>query len=272
MTQELPKVARPDFWLTTTSLLWLCTIVLGTFTHYRLCMKCSCVYGRQQHQVFLSVGHDATRTASTMTQTQRSWFPSSQENIWIVNQNWCICFNCHVLKYFNFVFYHQLIRSQWPCGLRRVSAAVRLLRFLSRAWIFVCCECRVLSGRGLCDELIARPEEFYRLWCVVVYDLKISRMVVGPQRQGGGGSEDINPSHNLTTDKWPRVINKFEKSCVEFWGFIDQFKKLCVGFWGFIDQFEKSCVEFWGLIEQFKKSCLEFWGLIDQFEKSCVEF
>jgi len=27
----------------------------------------------------------------------------------------------------------------------------------------------VLSGRGLCDELIARPEESYRLWCVVVY-------------------------------------------------------------------------------------------------------
>ena len=32
-------------------------------------------------------------------------------------------------------------------------------------------ECRVLSGRGLCDELITRPEEFYRLWCVVVCDL-----------------------------------------------------------------------------------------------------
>jgi hypothetical protein len=30
----------------------------------------------------------------------------------------------------------------------------------------------VLSGRGLCDELIIRPEEFYRLWCVVVCDLK----------------------------------------------------------------------------------------------------
>jgi len=29
--------------------------------------------------------------------------------------------------------------------------------------MFVCCECCVLSGRGLCDELIARPEEFYRL-------------------------------------------------------------------------------------------------------------
>ena len=24
-------------------------------------------------------------------------------------------------------------------------------------------ECRMLSGRGLCDELITRPEEFYRL-------------------------------------------------------------------------------------------------------------
>ena len=44
------------------------------------------------------------------------------------------------------------------------------------AWIFVCCECRVLSGRGICDELITRPEESYRLWCVVVCDLETSRM------------------------------------------------------------------------------------------------
>ena len=58
--------------------------------------------------------------------------------------------------------------------------AARLLRFWVRippgAWIFVCCECRVLSGRGLCDELITRPEESYRLCCVVVCDLEISRM------------------------------------------------------------------------------------------------
>jgi len=38
--------------------------------------------------------------------------------------------------------------------------------------MFVCCECFVLSGRGLCDELITRPEESYRLWCVVVCDLE----------------------------------------------------------------------------------------------------
>jgi len=34
----------------------------------------------------------------------------------------------------------------------------------------------VLSGRGLCDELITRPDESYRLWCVVVCDLGTSRM------------------------------------------------------------------------------------------------
>ena len=69
-------------------------------------------------------------------------------------------------------------RSQWPRGLRRRSAAVRLLRLWVRippgAWIFVCCECCVLSGRGLCDELITSPEESYRLWCVVVFDLETS--------------------------------------------------------------------------------------------------
>jgi len=36
----------------------------------------------------------------------------------------------------------------------------------------VCCKCCVLSGRGLCDELITRPEESYRLWCVDVCDLE----------------------------------------------------------------------------------------------------
>ena len=33
----------------------------------------------------------------------------------------------------------------------------------------------MLSGRGLCDELITCPEESYRLWCVVVCDLETSK-------------------------------------------------------------------------------------------------
>jgi hypothetical protein len=72
-----------------------------------------------------------------------------------------------------------LSRSQWPRGLRRRSSAARLLRFWFRippgAWMFVCCECCVLAGRSLCDGLITRPEESYRLWCVVVCDQKTSK-------------------------------------------------------------------------------------------------
>jgi hypothetical protein len=43
------------------------------------------------------------------------------------------------------------------------------------AWMFVCSECCVLSGRGLCDELITLPDETYRLRCVVVCDLEAWR-------------------------------------------------------------------------------------------------
>ena len=69
-------------------------------------------------------------------------------------------------------------RSQWRRGLRRRFSAARLLRLWVRippgAWMSVCCECCFLSGRGLCDEMIIRPEESYRLWCIVVCDTEIS--------------------------------------------------------------------------------------------------
>jgi hypothetical protein len=62
-------------------------------------------------------------------------------------------------------------------GLRRRAAAARMLRLWVRippgAWISICCDC-LLSGRGLCDELITRPEESYRVWCVVVCDIGTS--------------------------------------------------------------------------------------------------
>jgi hypothetical protein len=34
----------------------------------------------------------------------------------------------------------------------------------------------VFSGTGHCDRPIPRPEESYRLWCVIVCDLETSRM------------------------------------------------------------------------------------------------
>ena len=71
-------------------------------------------------------------------------------------------------------------RSEWPRGLRRGFVAARLLGLWFRippgSWKSVCSECRVLSGRGLCDELITRPEESYRLQCVVVCVLETSWM------------------------------------------------------------------------------------------------
>jgi len=80
-----------------------------------------------------------------------------------INLHICICTGC---------------RSHRQRGLRRKSAAARLLRLWVRfppaAWMSVCCLCctRMLSGRGLCDKLINRPEESHRLCCVVVCDLE----------------------------------------------------------------------------------------------------
>ena len=70
--------------------------------------------------------------------------------------------------------------SGWPCGLRRGSAATRMLglrvRIPLRTWMFVSCKCSALSGRGLCEELITHPEESYRLQYVVACDIETSRM------------------------------------------------------------------------------------------------
>jgi len=85
---------------------------------------------------------------------------------------------------------HFICRSQRPRGLRRRCVASRLLRLWVRippgVCMFVYCECCVLSGRGLCDELITRTEETYRIWCVVVCDLETSWMR-SPWPTGGGG-------------------------------------------------------------------------------------
>ena len=49
----------------------------------------------------------------------------------------------------------------------------------ARGGMFVCCECCVLSGRGLCDELITHPEKSCRLWCFIVCDLQTSCKIFG---------------------------------------------------------------------------------------------
>jgi hypothetical protein len=56
---------------------------------------------------------------------------------------------------------------------------------------------RVLSGRGLCEELITCPEESYRLWHVVVCDYETSWYEeaiarAGLQRQSNKQQTNLN--------------------------------------------------------------------------------
>ena len=60
----------------------------------------------------------------------------------------------------------------WVCG----RSPAGIVDWNPTGGMDVCCECCVLSGRGLCVELVTRPEESYRLCCVVVCDLETSRI------------------------------------------------------------------------------------------------
>jgi len=69
----------------------------------------------------------------------------------------------------------------------------------------------VLSGRGLCDELIARPEESYRLWSVVVCDLETSWM--RRSWPTGGLSRQKQTNKRLIRSLF-RTLNKCKK-CIK---------------------------------------------------------
>jgi hypothetical protein len=67
----------------------------------------------------------------------------------------------HIFRLFTF----HVSRFQWPRGINRGFAVARLLglwvRIPPKAWMFVACECCVLSDKGLYDGLITSPEESY---------------------------------------------------------------------------------------------------------------
>ena len=73
----------------------------------------------------------------------------------------------------------------------------------------------MLSGRGLCDELITRPEESYRMWCVVVCDLETSRMR-RPWPTGGGdcGAENKQTNkHHMSFVGYLEEVYKMNSRC-----------------------------------------------------------
>ena len=102
---------------------------------------------------------------------------------------WSLC--CHIrnaleaikfIQCFTHVALFDLVRKSRP-----VPAAERsMTRVYSRSLAGIAgsnpaagmdvCPLWVLSGRGHCDELITRPEESYRLWCVLACDFGTSRM------------------------------------------------------------------------------------------------
>ena len=108
--------------------------------------------------------------------------------------------------------------------------AARLLRSWVRiplgAWMFVCCECCVLSGRGLCEGLITSPEESYRLWRVVVCDQETSharrlyptrklqntnpQWVVAPVQKKTNRPSDVNVQYSLRVmkNRYHEILNK----------------------------------------------------------------
>ena len=106
---------------------------------------------------------------------------ASEEGLQFIEVVKCVCvvyMNLHLVKKGiskgTFVTQmRELSLFQWLRFLRRRSVAARLVtswvRIPPGAWMSFCCECRLLSSRGLLDELITRPEESYRLCYVVVF-------------------------------------------------------------------------------------------------------
>jgi hypothetical protein len=84
------------------------------------------------------------------------------------------------------------------------------------AWMCVCCDCCVLSVRGLCVGLITRPEQSYRVRCVIVKPrlggVPGPLLVVGSWKKMFLGFIIIFHLSNLTGTSWS-ISGPAEKYC-----------------------------------------------------------
>ena len=104
--------------------------------------------------------------------------------------------NCSTILYITLL--HR--RSQWPRGLRCGSDAARLLRLWVRippgTLMFVCCECCVLSGRGLS---LRRADHSSRGVLTVVCRCGWSRNLVNEEPWPTGGCRAESKQTNSST-------------------------------------------------------------------------
>jgi hypothetical protein len=79
----------------------------------------------------------------------------------------------------------------------------------------VCCDCCVLSDRGLCDELITRPEESYRLWCVFACDIE-KQYLVNEEAKAHKGAIAPNEKELTTNNKAIKPQRRWRSPCSDY--------------------------------------------------------
>jgi hypothetical protein len=87
--------------------------------------------------------------------------------------------------------------------------------------MFVSCTVFVLSGRGLCDGTIPRPEESYRLWCMFECDqVKIKTLYTYCVQVGVEGRTTIFPApfviFNFSPHRRPIAMHADLRQACEF--------------------------------------------------------
>jgi hypothetical protein len=109
-----------------------------------------------------------------------------------------------------------------------VPAAARLLRLWVRippgAWTYASCDCRVLSGKGLCDGLITRSQDSYRLWCVVVWSKNLVNEEVlahwGLSRRKQTNKQSLDFTGRCKWNSeflWRALVAKWNEKCRKYW-------------------------------------------------------
>jgi hypothetical protein len=156
----------------------------------------------QRSQSFWKLSTKASLGIDRITAVTRSWIAATRDRHLSLSWARSIQSMPHPTSWRSILILSSLPSGSFP----QVSPPKSWVRIPPGAWMFVCC---VLSGRGLCDELITHPEESYRLWRVVVW----SRNLVNKEaiaRAGLQSQRNSNSSLSLN-----RLTFNYRNNCNE---------------------------------------------------------